>query len=631
MYIFIKRIVPNTCINMCTEMCVETSIALFLIMISVDVLVCGAGPVGLFFGYLMATKGHSVYVFDKIDKPSENSRALLVTSRTLDMFSLVGLEAPVIRESRMVRGVQVYSKGERLGTAEASGDTTFPQQTILPQVKLERILQRNLDSKGFQVHWHTTLTAYEQTEDGIKATLDCKGDSIVVQASYLVGADGTHSAVRRLASDWEFKGVSVDTRFALADVTLKGRDVDEELKNRMTSFLNQDGAMMFLPFEPVNPNPDPNNHFRVIVSMGKYEKLANDESNGVTHGIRARDTRALGFDELKQEMKKRLGGLDIHASNPVWLTYFAVNERLVDTYRQKRVFLAGDAAHCHSPLGGQGMNIGLQDADNLAWKMSLVLRNLSNDPDFLLDSYNTERRAVAESIIKSTSQGTQFVFSNHWLISYLRSGLIKIALSIPQIRNIGVQKVQQISMSIPVSPLHGLATPHLIQPGQFIKNTSPLRSRTIGDSLEWASLHSILGNDSRFIVLWVCTCKGWQTPSGLTDEFLKKTRPYSKAVRRIVVSSAWHTRDSQAMGEEWWIEGSWDEMCVTRRVGLDKRLAGTNTAVEAAAGMVVLRPDLYVAQSSLVQTEQDLEEAVGYLAHAFGTIVTHTYPCSPEE
>ncbi|KAL0081760.1 FAD binding domain-containing protein [Phycomyces blakesleeanus] len=422
------------------------------------------------------------------------------------------------------------------------------------------------------------------------------------------------------------------------------------MMNRLSSFLDGEGAMIFLPFEPVNPNPDPDHHFRVIVSMGKYEKLENGQTDQVTHGIRARATDrdrknkdALSLEQLQETMDRRLGNLDIHASNPAWLTFFAINERIVDDYRRKRVFLAGDAAHCHSPLGGQGMNIGLQDADNLAWKLSLVLNNYSNDPDFLLDSYSIERRAIAKSIIKSTSQGTSFVFSSHWLIRFIRNGLIRIAMSIPQIRNLGVQTVQQIKMSILDSPLHGLADPHLIKPGQFMKNTSALRRRTIEDRLVWASLHNILRKtkDSRFTVLWVSTCKGWQTPSssGLTTKFLQSLKPYSRVVRPIVVTSAWHTRDShpivQSLGDpelaeaEWWVEGIWDEQCVTRRVGLDKAIirftGSTETAVETAVAMVVLRPDLFVAQSSLVQTEKDLEKAVGYLAHAFGTIVTHKH------
>ncbi|KAL0081761.1 FAD-binding monooxygenase, partial [Phycomyces blakesleeanus] len=183
-------------------------------MITVDVLVCGAGPVGLFFGYLMAIKGHSVYVFDKIAEPSENSRALLITSRTLEMFSLVGLDAAVLKEARIffffffffVKN-QIKSNynliPNQLGTAEASGDTTFPQQNILPQVRLERILETKLASQGYPVHWSTTLTAYSQTDSGIEATLSTQEEQeqneglVTVRASYMVGADGTHSAVRR--------------------------------------------------------------------------------------------------------------------------------------------------------------------------------------------------------------------------------------------------------------------------------------------------------------------------------------------------------------------------------------------------------------------------------------------------
>lgn len=256
-----------------------------------------------------------------------------------------------------------------------------------------------------------------------------------VQGKYIIGADGTHSTVRQLDPTWTYEGYSANTQFALADVMLSGPSLNA-VKDKFNIFYHSEGMVLLIPinYDHSSSSSKKGNLFRIMANKGPYEKRATPkEDDTITHGICEDDAEHLSIEQVNDILKTRADSLDLTASDPAWLTHFYINERKANGFRRGKAFLIGgryrkvcqrcgvlliqvfcmyiDAAHCHSPVGGQGMNLGLQDgkylyirlhgrysdymvvvfiADNLAWKMSLVLKGSTSNAELLLDSYSIE-------------------------------------------------------------------------------------------------------------------------------------------------------------------------------------------------------------------------------------------------
>ncbi|KAI7867296.1 FAD binding domain-containing protein [Spinellus fusiger] len=555
----------------------------------------------------MTIKGHSVYLLDRKSGNSTESRALAISSRSLELMAVDGLLAPLISEILPIHGMQFFSNGNFLGQANAGGDTEFPHYSLIPQFGTEHIIENQFNKKGGKVHWNTQLVSYVQHSTGVEVVLQTEGepDTFTVKSSYLVGADGVRSAVRQSTKDWPYDGVPIKKRFTMADVVLTGKDVDSRLMNHLNVFFHHDGPMMIIPYKPFGAE----SHVKLFRVLREGEDVKVNSSE-IMHGFENGSTENI-LELFKKAITQRVGSLDIQMGEAVWTSNFRISERIVDTYRRGRVFLAGDAAHCHSPAGGQGMNLGLQDAKDLAWKLSLVLSGHSRDPEMLLDSYTLERKPIAEMIMKNASRGFSIAFSDSWIIKTIRNMVIRFMLSFTSIPGSTVQNIQQIYLRIKDSPLHGVSTPGLITVGEFMKNTSPLCRRTVKDTVVSKPLHSILEGNSKFVVLWISTCPIACKPNDLANDFLKKVSNYPN-VCPLVVTSAWNTpvepHRSSESDDIWWKEGSLEDRCITKRVGLDSLIKKT-----AGVAMIVLRPDLYVAQSMLINTIEDMEKGFNYL------------------
>jgi 2-polyprenyl-6-methoxyphenol hydroxylase-like FAD-dependent oxidoreductase len=301
-----------------------------------------------------------------------------MTPRTLEVMDYMGLHAEIHERGRPVHGMNLWNGKERLAHVELSAEgTPYPFVLGISQRDTELVLKGHLERLGGRLERPLTLTGFEQNDDGVLATLaHPSGGTETVQAKWLVGCDGAKSTVREVLG-FPFEGSTFEQNVIQADIKV---DFPFEVPaGEGAMFLSQDGAVGVLPVlgegrhRVIMPNmPDPD----AEASLEVFEAILRTRA---PEGTRVHD--------------------------PAWIAKFRFHGRIVPRYRERRVFLAGDAAHIHSPIGGQGMNMGIQDAYNLAWKLALVAQGAGRP--LLLDSYDPERRPVARATVTGTDRGTR--------------------------------------------------------------------------------------------------------------------------------------------------------------------------------------------------------------------------------
>lgn len=343
------------------------------------VLIVGAGPTGLTLALALTVCGIACRIVDKTAGRTQVSKALAVWSGSLEAFSGLGVASSIIAGGIRMTHMRVGDGSRELAAMPiAEGvDSAFPFVVIIPQSETERLLAEHLAAYGVTVERGLELVAVDQTADMVRAVLrpaghdDARADRVVT-AAYVVGCDGARSAVRH-ALDIAFTGYTEPQTFILSDTRMAG------------------------PLDPTS----------LYVWWGEGGSVALfPVGNGVWRTFAMRDDpddqSPPDLEEMQAQLN-RCGPPGLVASDPTWLSAFRVNERLVECYRRGRVLLAGDAAHIHSPAGGQGMNTGIQDAVNLAWKLAAVLGG-RGDATALLDSYEAERRPVARQVVDAAAQ-----------------------------------------------------------------------------------------------------------------------------------------------------------------------------------------------------------------------------------
>ena len=367
-----------------------------------DVLIVGAGPTGLVLALWLTHQGIKPRIIDKTAEPGTTSRALAVQARTLELYQQLGLAERVVAQGHKVPAVNLWAHGEpaaRLRFDAVGKDLTpYSFLEIFPQDEHERLLVEKLASLGVTVERQTELLGFTERGDHVEARLrGPQGQEEVFEARYLAGCDGARSTVRE-ATGTGFPGSTYRQLFYVADVEASGPAINGELH------VDLDEA----DFLAVFPKAE----------RGRARLI------GTVRGERADQAETLKFDDVSDQAIRHLK-LVVEKVN--WFSTYHVHHRVTDHFRKGSAFLLGDAAHIHSPVGGQGMNTGIGDAINLAWKLAAVLNGKASTT--LLDSYEAERIVFARQLVATTDRVFSFVTAEGRIADTLRTRIAPILLA----------------------------------------------------------------------------------------------------------------------------------------------------------------------------------------------------------
>ncbi|QSE93603.1 FAD-dependent oxidoreductase [Rhodococcus pseudokoreensis] len=364
----------------------------------IDVVVIGAGPTGCMLAAELATAGRSVTVLDKRAAPSTLSRAFGVHARTLELLDARGLADRLVATGAPSPGLKLW-RGAALNLGRLR--SRFPYVLVTPQQNVDALLEAHARERGADFVRGFTVTGVEQDGDGVRVHgHDGSGRAGTFHAAYAVGADGAHSVVRTLIGQ-PFPGKAVLRSIMLADVEL-----EDPPDNLVTVNAVRDGFAFIAPYG--------DNLFRVIAW---------------NRGHQVDDSAPVDREELRSTIRIAMG-TDYGLGDVRWQSRFHSDERQVPQYRTGRVFLAGDAAHVHSPAGGQGMNTGIQDAMNLGWKLAAVLGGAD---DAVLDTYHSERHPVGRMVLRSSGATMRMMTVRPWILRKLRNGTVAAFLGFPPV------------------------------------------------------------------------------------------------------------------------------------------------------------------------------------------------------
>jgi 2-polyprenyl-6-methoxyphenol hydroxylase-like FAD-dependent oxidoreductase len=395
-----------------------------------EVLVVGAGPTGLALAAYLTAHGVRPRIIDRNLDRARESRALAIQPRTLEVLSGLGLADELVRLGNP--NVRIHLHAPRrvvslpmfdLGLA----DTAYPFLLFLAQSETERILADHLDNRGVTVHRGVELTAIAEHSDHVTCHLRHRdGREQAVDTDYLVGCDGAHSTVRELAGI-AFEGGSYPQTFVLADLEANGLET-----GAAHVFLSGQGMLFFFPL--VTPAS-----WRLLVMRPK--------------GDRARSAAPVTLNDVQTLADAYTAG-SVRLRDPVWMTNFRLHHRAAAHYRKGRIFLAGDAAHVHSPAGAQGMNTGIQDAANLGWKLAHRLRGVT---PALLETYEPERAPIGRSVLNMSDRAFTVATATNPLARFARTrlatALLPLALKASTPRAYLFRAISQLDIRYRDSPL----------------------------------------------------------------------------------------------------------------------------------------------------------------------------------
>ena len=399
--------------------------------LNTDVLIVGAGPTGLVLALWLTRLGVRVRIIDKTAEPGTTSRALAVQARTLEFYSQIGLAETVVQRGRKTIAANLWVSGKPAARAVLGemgvGLSPFPYALIFPQDEHERLLIERLVEAGVQVERRTELTAFEDTGSGVIAHLQSSdGKQETCEAAYIAGCDGAHSVVRQ-SLQIGFAGGIYDHLFYVADVQASGATMNGELHIALDS-------SDFLVVFPLKAQ----GQARLIGTVRQQAEQQQD----------------LSWDDVNTRV---LAWISIDVQRVNWFSTYRVHHRVAAHFSKGRAFLLGDAAHIHSPVGGQGMNTGIGDAVNLAWKLAAVVRGRAEAT--LLDSYEPERIAFARRLVATTDRAFTAVTSSGTLARFIRLHLVPLLLapvySFKAARSFMFRTVSQTAVNYRESSLSG--------------------------------------------------------------------------------------------------------------------------------------------------------------------------------
>ena len=394
------------------------------------VLVVGAGPTGLMLANQLGRRGVRAMIIDRHAGPSLQTRAIGVQARTMEIYSKLGLVDRALELGKDGSGANLWAEGRwmaRVLLGEAGRDLTpFPFVLILGQDDNERIMGDKLRDWGLSIQWNTELVALDQQPGHVTATLEQPdGTTRKITAAWVAGCDGARSAVREL-NGIKFPGAPYEHVFFVADTVVTGKMVPDQIN----IYLWRNGFHLFFPFRGED-------HWRIVGILPPA----------------LRDRKDVTFEDVIPSVRREAGELNFTACS--WFSTYRIHHRSASRFRDRRCFLLGDAAHIHSPVGAQGMNTGLQDAYNLAWKLALVTEGRADAA--LLDSYEEERMPVARRLLNTTDRVFRLLVSHNPLAGILRTKILariaEFALRRAAIQRAAFRVVSQTGIRYRESPL----------------------------------------------------------------------------------------------------------------------------------------------------------------------------------
>ncbi|HEY0055424.1 MAG TPA: FAD-dependent monooxygenase [Pedobacter sp.] len=401
------------------------------------VIIVGAGPSGLMMAAQLIRFGIQPIIIDFKKNINTQSRALAVQARSLEILGQMGLAEIALNEGNIASGLVLYQDTEEIASINLSnigeGKSAFHYVLILEQNKTERILVDHLTSKTCPIYWYTQVLDVHQTDKQVTLKITRDGGEELITCDWLIGADGASSKVRK-SLGISFSGGTYQHKFFLADTKVKGG----VSHNSVRAFFTESG------FTAIFPMKDSNYRF-----IGILPKSLNSKPDVSFNDISPFLTYNLGFPMTEDCCN--------------WFSIYQLHHRMADRFRSRRCFLIGDAAHVHSPVGGQGMNTGLQDAYNLAWKLAGVVNKKYSIS--ILDTYSQERMPVAKTLLKTTDRMFTIIIGQNWLTRQLRNLVLPFALNkLWKIGTINQRLFSLISQTYinyresPLSLHHSLAT-----------------------------------------------------------------------------------------------------------------------------------------------------------------------------
>jgi 2-polyprenyl-6-methoxyphenol hydroxylase-like FAD-dependent oxidoreductase len=367
-----------------------------------EVIIIGAGPTGLSLACQLVRYGIDFVIIDRKIGVTTHSKALGVQARTMEIYEQLGVAQQALDLGQIAGKIRIVAGGKVRGgvdfSAMGKGLSPYPYLFILEQSKNEQLLYEYLQRHHQEVRWQNELEHFSQDENGVTALVQtADGVSETISAKYLVGCDGAKSPVRN-SLGLTFEGSTFERLFYVADA-----QIDWEFSHDAGyGCLSRDSETLFFPMVGEN-------RYRIIGTFPEgYDKQESE----------------ILYAEIEQRIKDDTK-LDLDISDVNWFSVYKVNTRAVNKFSVGRCFVAGDAAHIHSPAGGQGMNTGIQDAYNLAWKIAFVIKGYASEQ--LLETYNEERLPNAQKLLETTDRAFNVMVGSNWFFSFMRTTIFPLA------------------------------------------------------------------------------------------------------------------------------------------------------------------------------------------------------------
>lgn len=396
-------------------------------MMNTDVLIIGAGPTGLMLGNQLNRYGINFIIADSKAKTTNQSRALAVSARSMELYQQLDLSDTVLEQAIDVVGFKIFMNGKNKADVNlkglGKGLSDFENfMNAFEQNKNEKLLNENLQKQNHYVLWNNSFIEFKEENETIISTLKNvnTSETQTITSKYLISCEGARSVIRHQL-DLKFEGGTYENKFFVADTTLEWKHGYDKVILVPTDFV-------FITFFPLKGEKK----IRVIGTLAKSFEEKDD----------------IDFEELEKVIKESTK-LDLDFKEVGWHSVYKLHHRSVEVFNKGNVFLAGDSAHVHSPAGGQGMNTGLQDAHNLAWKMAFVIKGIAK-PE-ILKTYNEERLPFAKALLNSTDKGFTFLAGDGFWVrkvrKYFMIPMISNLLGIQSFRRFAFKKIAQVAYS----------------------------------------------------------------------------------------------------------------------------------------------------------------------------------------